>query len=394
MTRFFVAVLFTLSSFAFAQNEQELLQDQDIQESEVEELLNVSEMVAHKVAELTGTAINPLLVTGAIGAYKYYTTPETKRSQLPWHYSPWFWGICLALVSISALIGILSLFNIPFIPGLVEQCNKWIGLLTTTPIILVSVSALASELAGAAYAALTVNQPYAAASFVPWEFFSLPEILWFIAIVPMALFVFFAIWLLNYTFDVLVSLSPFGWLDLCLRILRGIFFIVLLAVAIYCPQLVFVLVIPIVLISIFMFGWSMRRVVMGFAFIKDFLNRKKEVHINEKGVIAFAGPHLGIPKKIYGRLTEENGNLIFSWRRFFIFRRKEVIINPRLVLIKGFFYSKLYNGSILLFSLPPRYQKIEAQLQSFLDIELIDDGKLKKGLKGIVEWIRNLFRRR
>ncbi|MCL2102265.1 MAG: hypothetical protein FWH22_11210, partial [Fibromonadales bacterium] len=283
--------------------------------------------------------------------------------------------------------------NLPsFISGFIELCNKKLGLLLTTPIIFDSVSTLARELAGAAYSALTANQPYSAASFVPWEWLSaLPEILWFITIVPMLLFVFFSIWLFNYTFDVLIFLSPFGWLDLSIKILRGIFYVVLLALAVYFPQLVFVLVIPISIISVLMFGWSVRRIVMGFVHFKDFLNKNKETYIGKNGVAAFAGPYLGVPTKCFGRLTEQDGNLLFAWRRFFIFRRTKIIKNPRLVLIKGFFNSSLYNGSIFLCTLPPRYKKNDGLLQSYLGIESIGDSKLKKGLKGIVEWIRNLL---
>lgn len=389
MPKFLIVALFSLTVSVFAQNGQEKLQNQDI-----EEHFETSELVANKMALLTGTAVNPLLVTGAIGAYKYYTVPELERSLLPWYYKPWFWSICLALVVLSFLASIPSItINLPsFISGFIELCNKKIGLLLTTPIIFDSVTTIARELAGEAHAALIADPAYAYASFLPWEWASaMPEILWFVAIVPMLLFVFFAIWLFNYTFDVLVFLSPFGWLDLCIKIFRGIFYIVLLVIAVFVPQLVFVLVIPLAVVSVLMFGWSVRRVVMGFVFFKDFLNKEKEARIHKNGVGAFAGPYLGVPTKCFGRLTTKDGNLLFSWRRFFLFKKIKTVENPRLVLKKGFFNSDLCNGSIFLCTLPPSYKKIDYQLQSYLDIELIEDSKLKKGVKGVIEWVKSKF---
>ncbi|MCL2100807.1 MAG: hypothetical protein FWH22_03745, partial [Fibromonadales bacterium] len=81
MTRLLAAILFALSVSIFAQEGQEQLKNQDTKEH-----FETSELVAHRMALLTGTAVNPLLVTGAIGAYKYYIATETEKSQLPWYY--------------------------------------------------------------------------------------------------------------------------------------------------------------------------------------------------------------------------------------------------------------------------------------------------------------------
>ncbi|MCL2102268.1 MAG: hypothetical protein FWH22_11225, partial [Fibromonadales bacterium] len=58
------------------------------------------------------------------------------------------------------------------------------------------------------------------------------------------------------------------------------------------------------------------------------------------------------------------------------------------ILRKGFIYSNIYNNGVALCSLPPRYQKITEQVKENFNIHKIEDGRLKKGIKGIIEWIK------
>jgi len=372
MLRFFVVTLIVMSVSVFAQDSKEHVEK--------------SEQIAHKVSQLTGTAVNPLLVSGAIGAYKYYSTPVEARSQLPWYYQSWFFAICLALALLAFIVSCPSIIaNLPSqISGFVELCNKQIGLVLATPGILSTIMALGSDLVEA-QAAASISQPYLYASFLPIE---LPQNIWFISIVPMLLFVFFAIWLLNFVFDVFIFFSPFGWFELGLKILRGIFYVTLLTVTIFFPQMVFVLVIPIAIISVILFGWSIRRVIMGFVFLKDFLNRKKEKSIDKDEIAVFADSSLGCPAKCYGVLTVQDENLVFSYKKFFLFRKIKTINNTELVLKKGFLYSTLYNNGTATCSLPPRYQKITEQVRDSLRIQKFEDSTLKKGFRGAIEWIK------
>ena len=109
---FFAVVLLTMSVSVIAQEktqwEPEQLHNQDAQRHFKE-----SEKIAQKAAMLTGTAINPLYVVGAVGIYKYYNTPVESRNQLPWFYSPWFLATCLVLALIATFPGLLNFLNLP-----------------------------------------------------------------------------------------------------------------------------------------------------------------------------------------------------------------------------------------------------------------------------------------
>jgi len=380
-------ILFAMSISAFSQENLEQLQSQ-----EIEEYLAEHKNINNTIATLTGTAINPLLIPGTIGAYKYYTTPNEARNLLPWFYQPWFFGICLVLATLAYIPAIPADFlNLPpAFSKFIELCNKKIGLLLASPLLFDTVTSLAKQLAETAPSAFTVDRQFVYASVVPWERLSgIPQVLLFIAIVPMLLFVFFAMWLLNYVFDVLIVLCPFGWIDLFLKILRGIFYALLLITAVYFPQLIYILVIPVAIVSILLFGWSVRRAIMGLVFLNDFIFRNKNAPVGKIGLLAFWGSKKGVKNKSIGRLTERDGDLSFSFRRYFLFRNTVAIDRSEIVVKKGFLYSTIHNNGVAVCALPPRYQNSTEEIKTYLDAR-IEDGALKKGLKGIWEWFTGL----
>lgn len=362
---------------------------------ELKETLVKSEYAAHTLAEITGMAVNPLFAAAALGAYRYCTAPAEARNGLPWFYKPGFWIICLVLAGSVLIFSLFSdIINLPpTIAAILELCNKNIGLALTSPIVFNAASKLADNM----YAAEPANGlTYLCASFIPLDLFSVmplsgvPQTLWYMSIVPMLFFTFFAMWLLNLTFDVFILLCPFGFIDLCLKIARGIFLAALMAIAVLFPQLIFILVIPIMLVSVILFGWSFRRVIMAFVFSWDFLFKRGGggAPVSEKGIVAFSGRGTNIPSKTFGRLTEKDGALRFSYRKFLFFPKTITLNNSNLVLTCGFLYSKLCDDGTAAYILPPRYQKKIEEIQSYLTIHRFECSVLKKGFKGIVKWLK------
>jgi hypothetical protein len=390
--RYLTFLLFLLYSAIFAQ-EAGLKQLNQLKNQDVKEHFEQSKLLSQNVAQLTGMALEPLLVIGAIGAYKYLTSSEEAKSLLPWYYMPWFWLICLIVYAAVHFPTALSVIGFPSqISSAFKAGGKVIGLVVTSPIIFDQVTTIART--PRMQDAFSSAQPYQylSASFVPWEWFSgTPEIIWFITIAPMLFFIFFAMWLLNFVFDMLTFLSPFGFIDALLEFFRIVFYTVLLVVAIFLPQLVFFLVIPLAFISIISFGWSVRRTVMGFVFIRDFINRKKETSIDEQGIAAFAGPSLGCSNKCYGKLTKKDEYLLFSYKKYFLLRKAKIINSSELVLKKEILYSNLYSNGVLVCTLPLRYQKIAEKVKMNLNVQRIEDGNLKKGLNGMIEWIKEFW---
>jgi len=41
--------------------------------------------------------------------------------------------------------------------------------------------------------------------------------------------------------------------------------------------------------------------------------------------------------------------------------------------------------------LPPRYKELSMQIQTYLNINKIEENKIMKGIKGIIVWVKNIF---
>jgi hypothetical protein len=254
---------------------------------------------------------------------------------------------------------------------------------------------IAAPLANIVYSTLNAEQAYLCASLIPLGWLAgVPEFIWFTIIKVMMFFVFVSIWMLNYTFDALIFLCPFGWVDALLKSARGAIYGALTTLSLISPPLAFIVTLPIIFIAIKLFGWSVRRIVMTFTFVPDFFNRKKETVIdNERGIVVFSESGLKMPAKRMGWLREDSGEWSFTYKKYFLFKKTVIVDKAEPVLKKGFLYSTIRSQKTAVCSLPPRYQKITKQVQAYLGIEKLVEGKLKKGLKATVEWVKDLFRR-
>jgi len=319
-----------------------------LQNQEVVKYYEEHDVLATSLCALTGKAVSPLLTSGVLGAYKYLKTPDEAKHLMPWYCKPWFWVTCLVLFALVFFPSVLSdFFHVPpFFAAFFELLNKKIGLLLVSPIILDSAATLVKQLTAAEPVASIVDKCHVfACCGIPWEGLSwLPQSFlaspiapkWFFggvygailfaAIVPLLAFAFFAVWLLNYAFDVLMLLSPFGWLDLLLKITRGIFLFLLLIIGVFSPQLIYFILLPLILFSMLLFGWSIRRAIMALIFFR-YLIFGSSNSLSQKGVLAFSRNIRGIKKNSVGRLIKRNGELVFSYRRFFLFQRN-VVIEP------------------------------------------------------------------
>jgi len=379
----FLVILIALPVSVFAKEQVTM------DEQEFNQIKNVS----NAVSKMTATAISPILVTAAFGVYNYARTPAGTRAQLPWYYSPWFIAICIVFSVVSLFASATNLINLPpQASKLVEFTEKNFGLLLTTPIVFNVITPVSELLANNVQTALAANDMYVYASIVPIEFLAaLPGQIWQGIISIMMFFVYVAIWIMNTTFDIFIFLSPFGWLNTILKTIRGTYLTFLLSLSLIYPPLAFLLTLPVIIISIIMFSWSVRRVTMGFVFIRDFIFKKKKTAIDEKGILAFSEPGMKAGKKRLGRLKEEDGKWVFTYRKYFIFKKTKVIDKTESILKKGFLCSDIRSARGLICSLPPRYQKITEEVQAYLSIDKIEVNILKKGIKAVVTWVKELF---
>jgi len=385
--RIFSVVLLVMSISAFAQ--ESLPQNSELSAYQME-----NEHISKSISELTGIALNPMLIGATLGAYKYYKMDDEARMNAPWYLSPWFLILCFCLAGLSFLISTPSLLaNLPpQLSSFLEMNNKQIGLLLNAPLIFSIIGTISEPIAVDVHAMLTNNQEYLCASIIPLNLLSgIPLIIWNIIVMVSLFFVFIAIWLLNLTFDVITFLCPFGFVKSFLATARGSIYSALAALSAAYPPLALIVTLPIIIISLIFFGWSIRRFVMGIVFMWDFIRIRKEVPIDEKGIVVFSGSSLNMPSKRMGRLTENNGMWVFTYRKYFLFRKTVVIKKSEPLLKKGFFYSSIYEKGNHIYILSLRYQKIIEHLQTYLNIEKFENSKLKKGIKATVAWIKDAF---
>jgi hypothetical protein len=221
--------------------------------------------IAMQAATITGTAINPLLISGAIGFLEYSKTTDEEKNKLPWYYQRWFFIMCFVMVGIAFVpSALLSPFGFPpQISAFFESSNKVVGLAFSSPIIFDIVTRIADSFSGATQTSMN-NQtmPYIAASIIPLN--SLENI-YFVATVILLSVSFFAIWAMNFLFDILIMLSPFGWFDLLLKFARGIFFALLVALTFFAPILVIVLFVVLAIIAFIGFFKSFGKIKKKFA---------------------------------------------------------------------------------------------------------------------------------
>lgn len=383
----FVMVLMAVPVSLFAEGQKE---------QQMKEVAQI-ESVSLSVSEMTGVAINPLLVTTAIGIHRNIKAGSAEaRGQLPWYFQTWFIVICGLFVLLSYLISIPSIaFNIPpQVSSFIEQFNKIIGFVIATPVIYDIITPISGLMADNVQAALSVSDMYVYASVVPVGFLEhIPGIVWNVMTTVMMLFVYAAIWLMNITFDAAIFICPFGWVDTALKTVRAAYFAFLVILSAIYPPLAFIITLPVIIIAVLLFGWSIRRFVRSFVFLTDFLSRRKEDAFDARGILAFSEQGFSMPSKRMGRLTEQDGKWVFTYQKGFFFEKTITADKAYTVLKKGFICSDIRNGGKLLCSLPPRYQKVTEQVQDWLHIDKRDEGKIKRGLKAAGAWIKNLFRR-
>lgn len=376
----FLCIFMILPIFAFSQETKGIT---DTEKSQIN-------AISSSISQMTGIAINPLAVTTILGIYRNITTDSTEEA---WYYSPLFLTVCGILVLISLLSSFSNILNFPpQVSSVIEQSNKIIGLAITLPVVLEVISPVSSLLSNTVQSAILTNEMYVYASIFPVELLNmLPGIIWGAITTIIMFFIYISTWLVNFTFDALVFLSPFGLVDSVLKTIRGAYLGLLAILTAIYPPLSLIITLPVIIIAIILFAKSVRKVAAGLVLMKDFANKKKDTFLDNKGILVFSEKGIGIAAKHMCRLIEKDNKWIFVYRKYFIFKKEVIIDKLDSTLKSGFIYSEIYNNGKLICSLPLRYKKIAIQVQNYLEINKLDDTKLNKGIKAVVDWIKNIF---
>ncbi|MEN3942175.1 hypothetical protein WJU23_12835 [Prosthecobacter sp. SYSU 5D2] len=362
--------------------------------------------LAEGVSEITGVAISPLLGMSAIGAWKYYDTVPEMRHRLPWYCHPYAWGTGLAIIGMCFLKDFLgaaapALVKKPldFAELFEDKASALVASTAFVPLVAVAMSTVEriqlqamAGMADSGLAMLPVAGILDATLHTPW------------LTVPLAMFAFTVVWLSSHAINVLIALSPFGIVDASLKLAKlGLLTLVTGAAALipYSPIPALVLCSIILLIGLFLAGWSFRLTLFGTLMGRDFLLNKRALKEDlDGGVKGFLARRTdGIPVRTMGRLTQDPAGVThFAFRPFLVMPEKKVAVAGQgMVMCRGLLHpSVAHRGqtgtrprSALI--LLPRYRRLEETIAARFGCQEVMDSTLMRGFKAIRQWLVDML---
>lgn len=364
------------------------------------------EIIAAEISKATGYAISPILGISVLGAYTYYTTQAEQRGKVPWHARPTFWGPLLAvllgiILKDSSKIALPKIIIMPLdaIENLLEKnASAALGLL----VILSSITGRGIDqlrLAGytsdfslinSAYAIENGNSAAAMASSVTFETALLSVLV---------TIVFGLVWVVSQSFNFLILLCPFSWLDLLLALFKNSIIGLLLGAYLINPFLGLFVSCLIILASAFMFARSYRFVIFGTLVSADIVFRMSREHQLESNRIrAFAASTLdNVPALSYGSLSRQGSNLLFQYRPWPFMPLKKITppynceeceiglgtLSP-VIVCSG----KKIDTTMVLFRLRPIYNTHESTVAELLSLKGVRDMTLGKTFRDGYQWLK------
>lgn len=341
------------------------------------------------LSTLTGVAISPLLGVGAVGAWKYYQTPEPERARLPWFAQPWFWIPALALVLVAFLKDSFG----TVVPAALKKPldvaeafeNKVSGLIAAGAFVPILIILLGDSLvqggtpAGAGLAALSTGD------LAHW------------LLAPFAWIAFAVVWLLGHAINVLILLSPFSTVDAGLKLARTALLGTVVGTSFVNPYFGAAWALVIILVATLLAGWTFRLTVFGTVFAWDlFTLRRHRLEPTAGDTAVFLAREMEkTPVRTYGRLTRDAaGRLVFRHRPWLVLPSREVtlpaagycvgrgVLCPDLLRVQG-------ESSERIGILPPRYHGHEETVTRHHRLDPPRDVGLRAlwgGLKGLLGW--------
>jgi MFS family permease len=342
---------------------------------------------ARSLSTITGVAISPLLGTSAYGAVKYFRTPQEKRANLPWFAQPWFWVPALLLVALcfikdTAGTALPTAMKKPLdVAETVE--NKISGLIATGAFV--------------PFVIMMMNDTSPSSATLSSMGFATIDLSWFfhLIMVPVAMIVFFIVFLASNAINVLILLSPFTTVDAALKAFRTAILASVVGTAFVDPWMGAAWAIVIIGISYLIAGWSFRLSHLGLVFVWDFCTfRRNRFSPDPKANKVFLGRKINkVPTRTYGRLLRnEAGRLVLNYRPW-------LVLPPRTLELpaanyapgRGLFYSEILRvegeDAKTVMLLPPRYRSHETALEKIYGFSATRE----VGLRVAWKWLKELF---
>lgn len=357
---------------------------------------SIADVIADHVTDTTMTAMSPLLVVSAQGAWEYYQADSNARDTLPWYTSPWLWGSLLGLGGLftlnTAVGNAVPLLKTPM--NVVEEHeNKITGLLIGLPMVLTrlfpdldmpSTMRAADALSGSSLP-IAMSGPWAAG----------------LIAVPIVIACYLMVWLTFHSLHVIALVSPFGIVDTGLKFSRLGLLGMILLLSFVSPLLSVLLCAVIIAISYFVAGWSFRLLVFGTLLSWDLLLFRHRKTDDSKELIArgFLCQQIeNVPVRTYGTLeSSENGTYHFHFRPWLIMPKQSIQLNYNSITIQRGILSPIAktqsdNGARNLIRFRPKFRGHEEALSRHLAADDIEDHLIAKGFQNAKSWLKENLR--
>lgn len=361
----------------------------------------VGATLTETITQITGVAISPLLGMSAVGAYRYFKTPEEQRDRLPWYCHPMVWLAGLAVAGAAAAkdtlgVAVPTSLKKPFdlLEAVENQASGLVGMAAFLPITMASMGSFISTQADGLVTGGTFW-----GGFLPMAVIDSGAILG-ILLIPLAMAVYAVVWLLSNAINVLILLSPFAVVDAALKGFRASILGLLTLLGFINPWLGALLSLIIIVVACLLAGWAFRLSTYGVVFIWDFLTlRRTRFKVDRHPHRVFTARRIEqVPIRTYGTLSRPNGGSpVLSYRPW-------LVGTPRTVELPAADYAV---GAGILFStvvqvdpasgkardwltLPPRFRGHEQALADHLQTRVVPLG-LRKGARWMVDWTRELL---
>jgi hypothetical protein len=374
-------------------------------EQEAQQALRSGDKISTALATVTTTAISPLVGVCVMGVWHYYHTPRTQRDQLPLIQKPKFWIpilVLLVLIFIKDTFGgFAPLIKKPLDATEVLFVNHAGLVLIAFPVVLNQVARVMGFQSLRGLFAYLLSGPvvYAATaqtSGVHHAFTVATAVVYTVV----GLVVTFVVWLVGHSFDVLVLISPFPFLDFLLKAFRNTIFAVLAITALISPHLGLLLCLGVIGFSFLIFGWALRTAVFGTVFalglLRVFLFDAQDRPNLGDSVPAFSTRVRKVPRRTYGRLhTGQDGTLMFGYRRLLVGPEKKMLVGKAssFELGQGIFFPSVIEPiesagkHRVVFRLLPTHRGAEEPVRACLELAQVRDIRFTKGMRSFWKFV-------
>jgi MFS family permease len=356
--------------------------------------------IAQTLTTITGVAISPLLGVSAVGCYQYMKAEtDEARAKLPWFASPLFWVPAFLLLAAcfikdTAGTALPAPAKKPF-DAIETVEHKISGLVATGAFVPIMVNMIHE-------ANSTGGQPTLSLSSLGFAAITLPNWLYDIMVTPVAMFMFFIVFLASNAINILILLSPFTTVDAALKTFRVTVLASVVGTSLFGswtghPWIGALWSLVIILVSYFIAGWSFRLSHFGLVFVWQFFTGGKyRFKPNATENRMFLGRKADrVPTRTFGKLSRnDKGELIFKYRPWLVLPERTLTLPPgNYAAGRGLFYSEIMkvdgNSARTVFLLPPQYCGHEDEIARIYNLAATRD----VGVRAAWAWFKGLFSR-